>query len=74
MLKFGQSELNWSDVASVSHSASGQVSVTTTDNEIVEIGQWDDQAKASTFAVLIASAKTAYAAGGIIIEVIIDDL
>jgi len=76
MLKFGQYELEWSDVvgAQITNEDTNEVSVFTADNLCLVVGAYPFASDAATIKNLIDNGKAGNAIGGIGTTVIIDDL
>lgn len=76
MLKFGQNALDWADIASftIAGEDTFEVIVTTTDNVNHCVKVCETSAAATAILALCEAGKQAYIVGGVLIEVIIDDL
>ena len=73
MLKFGNEELQWDKIASISNS-NGNVIATDIHNTDHVIGNWDDATHVLVIQNLIEAGKVASSIGGTTIVIIIDDL
>lgn len=76
MLKFGQNEVAWADIDAINLESGDtgiEVSVTVDDTVIV-VGTYDAADRATSVKNLLEAAKTAESFGGVLVEVIIDDL
>ena len=76
MLKFGQNALDWADIESFSIAGEDtiEVIVTTTDNVNHCVKVCETAADATAILALCEAGKQASTVGGVLIEVIIDDL
>jgi hypothetical protein len=76
MLKFGTYEIGWADIAYFNPIAEDlfEVAVTTSDAETYVVKTFDTAAKAVAFRAALVNLKTTSDDGGIVIEIIIDDL
>ena len=76
MLKFGTNEIRWSDIAYFNPIPQDvfEVAVTTNGAETFVIWTFDTAAKAVAFRAGLVNLKTTSDDGGVLIEVIIDDL
>lgn len=75
MLKFGGFELQWDEIASVNIADdANEVNVVTTSNELFVVGNYPFASDAATIKNLIDNGRQSNSIGGVVIEVIIDDL
>lgn len=76
MLKFGQNEIAWADIDAInleSNDSGAEVSVTV-DDAVLVVGTYAAADRATSVKNLLEAAKTATSFGGVLVEVIIDDL
>ncbi len=73
MLLFNGNEYDWSGIASVNRDRN-EVSITTTDNETYVINVYATESDAIKVHAAIEAARVASSVGGVVIEIIIDDL
>jgi hypothetical protein len=76
MLKFGTNEIRWADITYFNPIAGDlfEVAITTNDAETYVVRIFDTAAKAVAFRDALVNLKTTSDDGGIVIEIIIDDL
>ena len=76
MLKFGQNEVAWADIADVSLVTTDdgcEVSIVV-EEVVLVIGTYDTASKATGIYDVIEASRVAHANGGVTITIIIDDL
>jgi hypothetical protein len=76
MLKFGQNEVEWADIAQFNAIEQDvfEVSLTTTDEVVLVVASFDTAAQAESLKASLESAKAVVNGGGVTIVIIIDDL